>query len=266
VVQSASLQASRARTSRGSADTISTPRNAVKGAAAATCAVSSGSAGSTAGRLSLATARNTWTQRARANAKRSSEPSLACGDGEATTARAERNRCRDPHREAGTHGGYPAAVSEAAPTPAIERTWWLRAPAVLVAPRAVFVSLRDESQEATEERQEPITAIVGLAGIAGVLGTHVARQLLNDASMSTSLVPVWAFLGGVFYSAALLPQPFQTLIHFNPIYYMISLVRYGFVGFTEVSVALSLLALLAATGALFAVNLRLFSQGYKLRA
>ena len=42
---------------------------------------------------------------------------------------------------------------------------------------------------------------------------------------------------------------------------MINLVRYGFVGFTEVSIALSLLALTAATAALFAVNLRLFSRG-----
>jgi hypothetical protein len=83
-----------------------------------------------------------------------------------------------------------------------ERTWWLRAPAVLVAPRAVFVSLRDESGEATEERQEPITAVIGLAGIAGVLGTPVARQLLNDASVSTALIPVWAFFGGVVYALA----------------------------------------------------------------
>ena len=92
--------------------------------------------------------------------------------------------------------------SEAAPTTVFERTWWLRAPAVLVAPQAVFVSLRDESREATEGRQEPITAIVGLAGIAGVLGTPVARQLLNDASMSTTLIPVWAFFGGVVYALA----------------------------------------------------------------
>ena len=92
--------------------------------------------------------------------------------------------------------------SEAAPTTVIERTWWLRAPAVLVAPHAVFISLRDESREATEGRQEPITAIVGLAGIAGVLGTPVARQLLNDASMSTTLIPVWAFFGGVVYALA----------------------------------------------------------------
>ena len=94
-------------------------------------------------------------------------------------------------------------ASEAADAPSrLERTWWLRAPAVLVAPHAVFVSLRDDSREASEGRQEPITAVAGLAGIAGVLGTHIARQLLNDGSMSTSLVPVWAFFGGVVYAVA----------------------------------------------------------------
>lgn len=85
---------------------------------------------------------------------------------------------------------------------AVERSWWLRAPAVLVAPRAVFVSLRDESEDAIEARQEPLTAMVGLAGIAGVLGTPVARHLLNDPSVSESLIPVWAFLGGMFYAIA----------------------------------------------------------------
>jgi hypothetical protein len=82
------------------------------------------------------------------------------------------------------------------------RSWWLRAPAVLVAPRAVFVSLRDESQAEVEARQEPLMAIAGLAGIAAVLGTPVARSLLNDFDFSVSLIPVWAFLGGVFYAAA----------------------------------------------------------------
>jgi hypothetical protein len=85
---------------------------------------------------------------------------------------------------------------------ALERSWWLRAPAVLVAPRAVFVSLRDESQEAIEARQEPLTAIAGLAGIAAVLGTPVARHLLNDFDFSASLIPVWAFLGGAGYAFA----------------------------------------------------------------
>lgn len=86
--------------------------------------------------------------------------------------------------------------------PALERSWWLRALAVLVAPAAVFASLRDESPEAAEARQEPVTAIAGIAGVAGVLGTPVARHLLNDSSMSVALIPVWAFIGGVAYALA----------------------------------------------------------------
>jgi hypothetical protein len=95
-----------------------------------------------------------------------------------------------------------AASVDTARASALERSWWLRAPAVLVAPRAVFVSLRDESDEAVEARQEPLLAIAGLAGIAAVLGSPVARQLLNDASFSVSLIPVWAFFGGVVYAIA----------------------------------------------------------------
>lgn len=100
----------------------------------------------------------------------------------------------------------------------------------------------------------------------GVLIGVRAEQFDDVAFAQTFILQPLIFLGGVFYSAQLLPQPFQTLTHFNPIYYMINLVRYGFVGFTEVSIALSLLALAAATAAIFLVNLRLFSQGYKLRA
>jgi len=100
----------------------------------------------------------------------------------------------------------------------------------------------------------------------GVLIGVRAEQFDDVAFAQTFVLTPLIFLGGVFYSAALLPQPYETLTHFNPIYYMINLVRYGFVGYTEVSIPLSLLALTAATAALFLVNLRLFSRGYRLRA
>jgi ABC-2 type transport system permease protein len=100
----------------------------------------------------------------------------------------------------------------------------------------------------------------------GVLIGVRAEQFDDVSFVQTFVLQPLIFLGGVFYSAALLPQPFETLTHFNPIYYMINLVRYGFVGYTEVSIPLSLLALTAATAVLVAVNLRLFSRGYKLRA
>jgi hypothetical protein len=89
---------------------------------------------------------------------------------------------------------------EAARVSALERSWWLRAPAVLVAPRAVFASLRDESTDAVEARQEPLLAIAGLAGISAVLGTPVARGILNQSGTTPVIVAVWAFLGGLAYA------------------------------------------------------------------
>ena len=100
----------------------------------------------------------------------------------------------------------------------------------------------------------------------GVLIGVRAEQFDDVAFAQTFILTPLIFLGGVFYSAELLPQPFETLTHFNPIYYMINLVRYGFVGFSEISIPLALAALTAATGALFLVNLRLFQRGYKLRS
>ena len=100
----------------------------------------------------------------------------------------------------------------------------------------------------------------------GVLIGVRAEQFDDVSVAQTFVLQPLIFLGGVFYSASLLPEPFQTLTHFNPVYYMINLVRYGFLGYTEANVALSLGLLTLATSALFAVNQRLFATGYKLRA
>jgi ABC-2 type transport system permease protein len=100
----------------------------------------------------------------------------------------------------------------------------------------------------------------------GVLIGVRAEQFDDVAFAQTFILQPLIFLGGVFYSASLLPEPYETLTHFNPIFYMINLVRYGFVGYTEVSIALSLAALTAATAILFLINLRLFTKGYRLRA
>jgi hypothetical protein len=85
---------------------------------------------------------------------------------------------------------------------ALERNWWLRAPAVLVAPRPVFASLRDDSEEAVEARQEALTAMIGVAGIAAVLATPTFRHLLNDGDVTPVLIPVLAFIAGAIYAVA----------------------------------------------------------------
>lgn len=100
----------------------------------------------------------------------------------------------------------------------------------------------------------------------GVLVGVRAEQFDDVSFAQTFVLQPLIFLGGVFYSASLLPEPFQTLTLFNPVYYMIGLVRYGFLGYAETHVALSLLLLSLATLTLFAVNHRLFVRGYRLRA
>ena len=83
-----------------------------------------------------------------------------------------------------------------------EREWWLRVPAVLLGPRAVFVALRDASQEQVDARQEPVLALVYLAGVAAVLGTSTAGTLFDDPEYDGLLVAVWAVVAGGFYAFA----------------------------------------------------------------
>lgn len=100
----------------------------------------------------------------------------------------------------------------------------------------------------------------------GVLVGLRAEQFDDVSFYQTFVLQPLIFLGGVFYSASLLPEPFETITQFNPVYYMIGLVRYGFIGYSETNIPLSLLFLVVAAGALFVVNLRLFNRGYRLRA
>lgn len=100
----------------------------------------------------------------------------------------------------------------------------------------------------------------------GVLIGLRSEQFDDVAFYQTFIIQPLIFLGGVFYAVTLLPEPWETISHFNPIYYMISLVRYGFLGIEAVDVWLCFGALTAASVVLFLVNLRLFQRGYKLRA
>ena len=100
----------------------------------------------------------------------------------------------------------------------------------------------------------------------GVLVGVRAEQFDDVSFYQTFVLTPLIFLGGVFYSASLLPEPFRTLTKLDPVYYMIDLVRYGVLGYSETNIALSLTFLLAATLGLVGLNYRLFASGYRLRA
>jgi ABC-2 type transport system permease protein len=93
----------------------------------------------------------------------------------------------------------------------------------------------------------------------------------SDKFEQLNLIPTFVitpltFLGGVFYSARMLPEPWSAITRLNPILYMVEGLRYGVLGRSDVSPWLGLgltLALSAVSGAAVWVML---ARGYKLRA
>lgn len=102
--------------------------------------------------------------------------------------------------------------------------------------------------------------------MAGVLVGLRAEKFDDLTLYQTFILQPLIFLGGVFYSASLLPEPFATITKFNPIYYMINTVRYSMLGHADINPELSLLIIASVGLVLLFINYRLFQRGYKLRA
>ena len=85
-----------------------------------------------------------------------------------------------------------------------ERVWLARAVLVLVSPRAVFVALRDDSEEEARARSEAVLALVLLAGIASVLWAPNVGRILDDrfVQWDALLIAVVVFFGGAIYGIA----------------------------------------------------------------
>jgi len=73
------------------------------------------------------------------------------------------------------------------------------------------------------------------------------------------------FLGGTFYSTAMLPPVWQTITLFNPIVYLVSGFRYSFFGVADVHIGISLAATLGFFAGCLAVVWWIFKTGYKLK-
>lgn len=102
--------------------------------------------------------------------------------------------------------------------------------------------------------------------MAGVLVGLRAEKFDDLTLYQTFILQPLIFLGGVFYSASLLPEPFATITKFNPIYYMINTVRYSMLGHADINPELSLFIIASVGLVLLFINYRLFQRGYKLRA
>lgn len=105
-----------------------------------------------------------------------------------------------------------------------------------------------------------------LFSLGGFTNALLARKFDDIAIIPTFVLTPLTYLGGVFYSIKLLPDFWQTVSLFNPVFYMINAFRYGFLGITDIPLWTSYLMIMAFIIALFAINLRLISSGYGLRS
>lgn len=79
------------------------------------------------------------------------------------------------------------------------------------------------------------------------------------------LITPLTFLGGVFYSTEMLPDPWNTVSLFNPVLYMVNGVRYGMVGVSDVPVWQGVILLTVLNLLFGSLALWLLKTGKKLR-
>jgi ABC-2 type transport system permease protein len=99
----------------------------------------------------------------------------------------------------------------------------------------------------------------------GVIAGIYAHSWDHTAFVTNIVILPLSFLGGVFYSVDTLPSPWHEVSHVNPIFYLLNAVRYGFLGTSDVSVALSLGVTGALAIAAVAWSSWLFRTGHRLK-
>ena len=109
-----------------------------------------------------------------------------------------------------------------------------------------------------------LTAI--LFSLAGLLNAVFAKTFDDISLIPTFVLTPLTYLGGVFYSLTLLPPFWQALAHLNPIAYMISGFRFGFLGITDVPLFTTVVVLAVFIVAFYLLCWYLIQRGRGLRS
>ncbi|AKJ42945.1 ABC transporter permease [Pragia fontium] len=105
-----------------------------------------------------------------------------------------------------------------------------------------------------------------LFSLGGLVNAIFAETFDDISIVPTFVLTPLTYLGGVFYSLTLLPPVWQAISKINPIVYMISGFRYGFLGISDVSLALTFGVLTAFTAVFYLLSWWLISRGRGLRS
>ncbi|MDB2553227.1 ABC transporter permease [Gammaproteobacteria bacterium] len=101
--------------------------------------------------------------------------------------------------------------------------------------------------------------------LAGFINALFANSFDDISIIPTFVLTPLIYLGGVFYSSALLPGFWQGVSAMNPIFYMVNTFRYGFLGVSDVPVTVAFLILISFAVVLSGACLWLLNRGTGLR-
>ncbi|GAB7197577.1 MULTISPECIES: ABC transporter permease [Dickeya] len=105
-----------------------------------------------------------------------------------------------------------------------------------------------------------------LFSLAGLINAVFAKTFDDISLIPTFVLTPLTYLGGVFYSLSLLSPFWQAVSKLNPIVYMISGFRFGFLGIHDVPLPLTLVVLLAFIVVFYGVSWWLIERGRGLRS
>ena len=103
-------------------------------------------------------------------------------------------------------------------------------------------------------------------GAFGVVAGVWAEKFDQIAAFTNFFVVPLSFLSGVFYSVQELPGFWRTVSHLNPFFYMIDGFRAGFLGHSDVPMALSFAVISGFLVVLSAAVLLILNRGHRLRS
>ena len=110
------------------------------------------------------------------------------------------------------------------------------------------------------------TFVSATLALSGMIVALWAQKFDHLAIFPNFVLLPLAFLGGVFYSIDLLPEPWHTISLFNPLLYMVNGLRYGFLGVADVSPEASAGVVLISFAVALGVAATLLRSGYNLRS
>jgi ABC-2 type transport system permease protein len=101
--------------------------------------------------------------------------------------------------------------------------------------------------------------------LGGFINALFAKNFDQISWFPTFVLAPLTYLGGVFYSVNMLPDWAQVAAHANPILYMVSAFRFGFLGTTDVDLRLAYGIMIGAVLVMFATAVTLLNRGTGIR-